>query len=63
LNEDEVNTDNLGAKLTEALPNMVDGALILKADQEVAHGIIVQIMDIAKQNGIKKLIIGTKLDE
>lgn len=63
LNQDEVTTENLEAKLKEALPNMVDSALILKADQEVTHGIIVRVMDIAKQSGVKKLIIGTRLEE
>ncbi|MFQ5751390.1 MAG: ExbD/TolR family protein [bacterium] len=63
LNDDEVFTENLGEQLKKSLPNMIDGALILKADQNVTHGIVVRIMDIAKQSGVKKLIIGTKLDE
>ena len=63
LNEDEVNVENLLAKLEEIVPNMIDGALILKADQEVSHGIVVRIMDVAKQSGVRKLIIGTKLDQ
>ncbi len=63
LNQDEVTTANLGERLRQVLPNMKEGALILKADQDVSHGIVVRIMDIAKQSGIKKLIIGTKLEE
>jgi len=63
LNEAEVAMENLGTILTEALPNMNEGALILKADQDVSHGIVVRIMDISKQSGVKKLIIGTKLEE
>ena len=63
LNREEVFTENLGEKIKAALPNMQDGALILKADQDVTHGIVVRIMDIVKQSGVKKLIIGTKLDE
>ena len=63
LNRDEVNTENLEAKLKAALPDMEDGALILKADQDVSHGIVVRVMDIAKRSGVKKLVIGTKLDD
>lgn len=63
LNQDEVTTENLGEKLKAALPNMKEGSLILKADQDVSHGIVVRVMDIAKQSGVKKLIIGTKLEE
>ena len=63
LNKDEVNVENLLAKLKEIVPDMIDGALILKADQDVSHGIVVRIMDVAKQSGVKKLIIGTKVDQ
>lgn len=63
LNRDEVNTENLEAKLKAVLPDMEDGALILKADQDVSHGIVVRVMDIAKRSGVKKLVIGTKLDD
>jgi biopolymer transport protein ExbD len=63
LNEAEVAMENLNTILTEALPNMNEGSLILKADQDVSHGIIVRIMDISRQSGVKKLIIGTKLEE
>ena len=38
-------------------------ALILKADRNVTHGIVVRVMDTAKSCGIKKLIIGTKKDK
>lgn len=62
LNEDKVTLDNLGAQLKQALPNMIEGALILKADQDASHGTVVRVMDVAKQSGVRKLIIGTKLE-
>jgi biopolymer transport protein ExbD len=40
---------------------MKDGALILKADQDVSHGLVVRVMDDIKQSGVKRLVIGTKL--
>jgi biopolymer transport protein ExbD len=61
LNNLEISMDGLEAKLKEALPGMKDGSLILKADQDVSHGIVVRIMDSVKKSGVKKLVIGTKL--
>ena len=63
LNKDEVTTENLEEMIKKALPEMKDGALILKADQDVSHGVVVRVMDLVKRGGVKKLIIGTKLDE
>jgi len=63
LNQDEVTLEDLGGRLKEALPSMKDRALILKADQDVAHGIVVRVMDIAKESGVKKLVIGTRLED
>jgi biopolymer transport protein ExbD len=61
LNTIEVSMGSLEAKLKEVLPQMKEGSLILKADQDVTHGIVVRIMDSVKKSGVKKLIIGTKL--
>ncbi len=61
LNTIEVSMGSLEAKLKEVLPQMKEGSLILKADQDVSHGIVVRIMDSVKKSGVKKLIIGTKL--
>jgi len=61
LNDAPVTLDQLEEKLKAALPNMKDGALILKADQDVTHGLVVRIMDDVKKSGVKRLVIGTKL--
>lgn len=63
LNAQDVALDNLEAAIKEALPKMKEGALILKADQDVSHGTVVKIMDIVRKGGVKKLIIGTKLQK
>jgi biopolymer transport protein ExbD len=63
LNNAMVDIKDLEKKLKEALPQMKDQALILKADQNVTHGIVVRVMDTAKSCGIKKLIIGTRRDQ
>jgi biopolymer transport protein ExbD len=61
LNDNEIGIDSLEEKLKEVLPQMKDGSLILKADTDVSHGIVVRIMDGVKKSGVKKLIIGTKI--
>jgi biopolymer transport protein ExbD len=63
LNEQAVTLKNLGDLVRENLPKMQDGALILKADQDVTHGLVVRAMDVVKKAGVRKLIIGTKLEE
>ncbi len=60
LNRQPVNLAGLEAEIRNALPKMKDSALVLKADQEISHGLVVRVMDMAKRGGIKKLIIGTK---
>jgi biopolymer transport protein ExbD len=63
LNEREVIIDNLESEIRAVLDKMKDRALILKADQDVSHGIVVKVMDRVKKSGIKKLIIGTKSEK
>lgn len=62
LNNNQLDMAKLEEKLKEVLPEMKDGALVLKADQDVSHGVVVRIMDSVKKSGVKKLIIGTKLE-
>ncbi len=60
LNRRPLDLESLEGAIREALPGMKDSALVLKADREVAHGLVVRIMDLAKRGGVRKLIIGTK---
>jgi biopolymer transport protein ExbD len=63
LNKEAVTTDHLEEKIKSALPKMKDSALILKADKDVSHGLVVRVMDIVKRSGVKKLVIGTRVKE
>lgn len=60
LNDKEVTLGNLGDYLKKELPSIKDESLVLKGDKNIAYGKIVKIMEIVKNSGIKKLIIGTK---
>ena len=44
-----------------AAPRKTPGVLVIKADQSVRHGLVVQVMDAAKQSGIGRLAIATRL--
>lgn len=63
LNEQEITLDDLESRIAEVLPEMKDGALILKADKDVSYGLVVRIMDSVKKSGVKRLVIGTRIKE
>lgn len=63
LNEKQLAIDSVKTYLIIALAQSEEKTLILKADKEATHGLVVQLMDIAKQNGFKKIVIGTRVDE
>ena len=62
LNDAEVNEKTLEEKIKKVLPEMKDKAIILKADNNASHGVVVRVMDIIKRGGVKKLVIGTKIE-
>lgn len=61
LNSENISLEQLSEKLKALLPQATDSSLTLKADKGVMHGMVVEVMDIAKQSGIKKLVIATKI--
>ena len=63
LNDRPVPLDSLGPVLKQTIPMAEEKTLVLKADKSAAHGLIVQVMDVARRNGLKKIVIGTKPDE
>ncbi len=60
LNEDPVQLDELGGRLQERLRDRQDAVVIIKADKEVLHGRVVEVMDIAKSAGALRLAIATE---
>lgn len=60
LNKKKVKKDDLPEKLKEAIGNNTDKFIIVKADKSVLHGLVVEIMDMAKLAGAKKLAIATE---
>src|ERR671925_356421 len=60
LNDDPVQFDELGARLRARLRDRHDAVVIIKADKEVLHGLVVEVMDIAKSAGAIRLAIATE---
>lgn len=48
---------DLPGQLKALIENTVDKSLIVNADKRVNHGRVVELMDIARRNGVQKLII------
>ena len=55
--------DSLEIVLAGVVPLVEEKTLILKADKTVQHGTVVRVMDIAKRVGLKKLVVGTRMEE
>ena len=54
------NSTQLGPRLQERLRDRHDGVVIIRADREVLHGRVVEVMDIAKNAGAVRLAIATE---
>jgi biopolymer transport protein ExbD len=63
LNEQTITMEKLSQALQAALPQMAEQSLTLYADKNVPHGNVVRVMDIARQTGVKKLVIATTPEE
>ena len=60
LNDAEVGFQDVAGFLTEALKNREDKTVVINADQSVAHGKVVALLDAAKVAGATKLAIATE---
>jgi biopolymer transport protein ExbD len=60
LNDDLLQLAELRARLQEHLRGRNDSVVIIKADKEVLHGRVVEVMDIAKSAGAVRLAIATE---
>ncbi len=60
LNDREIKLEELEDELRVQLALEKERLLIIRADKEVSHGLVVDIMDIAKLAGADKLAIATE---
>jgi len=54
-----ISTENLALLLTKAAQKSRETLVIIQADQDVSHGSVVSMMDLAKKAGLKRLAIAT----
>ena len=59
LNNDPVTIENLAESVEALISAQTDKSVVLHADKEVAHGIIIEIMDLLRQRGIYKIVVST----
>ena len=63
LNDDPATLENLSGKLSAMMQNRAEKSLIISADKGVHHGLVVQVMDIARNSSVQKLVISTERKE
>ena len=59
LNEETISLEQLQAKFQAEQAQGSEVTLVVRADQEVAHGRVVNVMDLARTEGLHRLAIAT----
>jgi biopolymer transport protein ExbD len=62
LNDEPMDIPLLKEALRKKLKETGERSVILKADSQASHGAVIEVMDIAKGLGVKKLIVSTKFE-
>ena len=60
LNDKRVRLKNLLQEMKDFISTEREEILFIKADSDVLHGLVVEIMDIAKRAGVERLAIATQ---
>lgn len=59
LNADSVEIDHIAEAVEALISAQTDKSVVLHADKEVSHGIIIRIMDLLRKRGIYKIVVST----
>ncbi|MBN2426547.1 MAG: biopolymer transporter ExbD [Calditrichaceae bacterium] len=59
LNDNIVSITNLLGEVDKLVDLQKDKSIILKADSDVTHGLVIQVMDLLRQHGIYKIVVST----
>jgi biopolymer transport protein ExbD len=62
LNDEPIELPLLSEALKQKLGNTKDQSVVLKADARVSHGAVIEVMDIIKGVGVKKLVVSTRFE-
>jgi biopolymer transport protein ExbD len=63
LNDEPIAISLLGEALKRKLADDADKAVVLKADSRVSHGAVIEVLDVLKGSGVKKLTVATRSRE
>jgi biopolymer transport protein ExbD len=63
LNDEPLEVALLGAALKGRLEQSDEKSVVLKADSRVSHGAVVEVLDIVKGAGAKRLVVSTRPEE
>lgn len=63
LNDEPMEPALLGEALRVKLAGDLEKAVVLKADSRVSHGAVINILDIIKGAGVRKLVVSTRPEE
>jgi len=59
LNDDPVEIENVAKAVEALISSQTDKSVVLHADEDVSHGIIINVMDLLRKQGIYKIVIST----
>jgi biopolymer transport protein ExbD len=60
LNNTIVPLDTLVARVGRLLTQQSDKSVVLRADEGVSHGLVINIMDRLRRSGIYKIVVSTE---
>ena len=58
-NQQKIPLENLAAELSKVAEKNLEAVVIIQADTDVNHGMVVKVLDTAKSVGLTKLAIAT----
>lgn len=60
LKGETIDINSLDQKLKAFVENNATASLVLEADRDVKHGLVVQVMDLAKRAGVVSILIAAR---
>jgi biopolymer transport protein ExbD len=63
LNKTPVTLDSLGRQLAYEMHDNPDDIVVVNADHGVNYGLVIQVMDVARQIGVRKFALATTPDK
>jgi len=60
LNDDPIGIDQVAEGVELLVSGQIDKSVVLHADEDVSHGVIIRVMDSLRKRGIYKIVISTQ---